>query len=128
MPILLFNTLRAIWGLRNDSQFGGLALLVVVAIASGTGFYSIVEGLRFVDALYFSVITLTTVGYGDFAPETDAGKLFTSAYVLVGIGILAAFVTRLAAEMARTPALPHRPSHQHAGDGAPAADPRPEAC
>jgi voltage-gated potassium channel len=124
MPILLFNTLRAIWGLRNDSQFGGLALLAVVAIASGTGFYSIVEGLRFVDALYFSVITLTTVGYGDFAPESDAGKLFTSAYVLLGIGILAAFVTRLAAEMARTPALPHRRSHQPAADDAPAADPR----
>jgi voltage-gated potassium channel len=128
MPILLFNTLRAIWGLRHDSQFGGLALLTVVAIASGTGFYSLVEGLRFVDALYFSVITLTTVGYGDFAPETDAGKLFTSAYVLVGIGILAAFVTRLAAEMARTSALPHRRSHRRAGDDAPSADPRPEAC
>jgi hypothetical protein len=54
--------------------------------------------------------------------------LFTSAYVLLGIGILAAFVTRLAAEMARTPALPHRQSQQPANDDAPAADPRPAAC
>jgi voltage-gated potassium channel len=128
MPILVFNVLRAVWGLRHDSQFGALAFLTLLSIATGTVFYSVVAALRIVDALYFSVITLTTVGYGDFAPETDAGKLFTSAYVLLGIGILAAFVTRLAAEMARTPALPHRRSHQPAGDGAPSADPRPEAC
>jgi hypothetical protein len=49
----------------------------VIAIISGTGLYSIVEGLRSVDALYLSVATLTTVGYGDLAPTTDAGKLFT---------------------------------------------------
>jgi hypothetical protein len=41
-----------------------------------------------VDALYFSVVTLTTVGYGDFAPQTDLGKLFTAVYVRLGIGIL----------------------------------------
>jgi voltage-gated potassium channel Kch len=85
----------------------------VIAIVSGTGFYSTVEGLRVVDALYFSVITLTTVGYGDFAPKTDAGKLFTAAYVLVGIGILLAFVTTLAAKMSHTPPL-HPVAHRSA--------------
>ena len=48
--------------------FVSLGLLTGIAIASGTGFYTLVEGLRLVDALYFSVVTLTTVGYGDFAP------------------------------------------------------------
>ncbi len=101
---------RAIWALRRDRQFASLALLAGVAIISGTGFYSVVEGLRFVDALYFSVITLTTVGYGDFAPETDAGKLFTAVYALVGIGILLTFVTTLAGKMSQT-----SPLHPFAG-------------
>jgi hypothetical protein len=96
---------RAIWTLRRDRQFASLALLASVAIISGTGFYSLVEGLRLTDALYFSVVTLTTVGYGDFAPQTDAGKLFTAVYALVGIGILLAFVTTLAGKMSQTSPL-----------------------
>src|ERR687898_2059492 len=96
MPLLIIGMLRAIWTLRRDPQFVSLALLTVIAIATGTGFYSFVEGLRFVDAFYFSVVTLTTVGYGDFAPQTDVGKLFTAVYALVGIGILLALITTVA--------------------------------
>src|ERR687898_336831 len=113
MPLLVFSALRAIWALRRDPQFVSLALLAAVAIVSGTAFYSLVEGLRFVDALYFSVVTLTTVGYGDFAPQTDAGKLFTAVYVLVGVGILLAFVTTVAAKVSQTPLL-HAPKRQPA--------------
>jgi voltage-gated potassium channel len=108
MPFLILGALRAIWTLRRDPQFVSLGLLAAVAIASGTGFYTIVERLRPVDAFYFSVVTLTTVGYGDFAPQTDAGKLFTSVYVLVGVGILLAFVTTVATRAAQTPLLPSR--------------------
>jgi voltage-gated potassium channel len=105
MPLLVFGMLRALWALRRDPQFRSLALLTLIAIASGTGFYSTVEGFRVVDALYFSVMTLTTVGYGDLAPQTDLGKLFTVVYALVGIGILLAFVTTLAARMSQTSPL-----------------------
>jgi voltage-gated potassium channel len=105
MPLLLFGMLRAVWALRRDSQFASLGLLTAVAIVSGTGFYSIIEGFRLVDAFYFSVMTLTTVGYGDLAPATDVGKLFTVVYALVGIGILLAFVSTLAAKMSQTSPL-----------------------
>ena len=59
-------------------------------------FYHGVEGWGWLDSLYFSVITLTTVGYGDFAPKTDAGKVFTIIYILVGLGILAGFISLMA--------------------------------
>jgi voltage-gated potassium channel len=108
MPLLVLTSLRAIWTLRREPQFVSLAFLAAVAIVSGTGFYTLVEGLRFVDAFYFSVVTLTTVGYGDFAPQTDVGKLFTAVYVLVGVGILLAFVTTVAAKVSQTPLL-HQP-------------------
>lgn len=109
MPLLVLATFRAFWALRRDPQFVSLALLAAVAIASGTGFYMLVEGLRFVDAFYFSVITLTTVGYGDFAPQTDVGKLFTAVYVLFGIGILLALVTTVAAKVSQMPLRPSLP-------------------
>jgi hypothetical protein len=36
------------------------------------------------DSLYFSVITLATVAYGDFSPYTMAGKIFTVFYIFIG--------------------------------------------
>ena len=83
-------------GVREDPDFRALALLVAGLLGSGTIFYMLVEGWAFVDALYFSTIVLTTVGLGDVAPTTDAAKLFTTAYVLIGIGVLVAFATAFA--------------------------------
>ena len=102
MEVLIVNTIRAIRTLWSDPQFKSLTRLTLIAITSGTVFYSLVEGLHPVDALYFSVTTLTTVGYGDFSPETMAGKLFTIVYVLVGVGILLAFLGRLAGQVVTT--------------------------
>ena len=102
MEILFVNTLRALWKLRHDQQFMSLARLTLVAISSGTVFYWLVEHLRFLDALYFSVTTLATVGYGDYAPKTDAGKIFTIFYVLIGVGILLAFLTTVAGQVVKT--------------------------
>lgn len=68
-------------------------------IAIGTVFYRFVEDMSWIDSLYFSVITLTTVGYGDLAPTTTAGKVFTMVYVLVGIGIFVALVTEIAGQL-----------------------------
>lgn len=68
----------------------GLSIIGVGTVAS-----HILEDLSWVDSFYFSVITLTTVGYGDIVPVTDAGKIFTSIYVLVGITMLAAIANYL---------------------------------
>lgn len=61
----------------------------------GTVIYHYIEKLNWVDSVYFSTITLTTVGYGDFSPETDSGKVFTVLYVIVGVGIIATFIDAL---------------------------------
>jgi hypothetical protein len=42
--------------------------------------------------LYFSVVAVTTVGFGDFAPTTDASKLFTVAYIILGVGIITTYL------------------------------------
>ena len=113
MPLLV-NTIRALWSLRRDRHFVSLAFLTAVAIAGGTVFYWLVEGLRVVDSFYFSVVTLATVGYGDFTPETDHGKLFTAFYVLVGVGIVLSFVMRVSGQavLAHMQHHPARNGHQ----------------
>ncbi|MFV0559789.1 MAG: potassium channel family protein [Enterococcus sp.] len=68
---------------------GGLLLVV------GTFFYHNIEGMHYLDALYFCVMTLATVGYGDFHPETAFGKLFTIFYVLIGVGIITGLVANM---------------------------------
>ncbi|NCN86611.1 two pore domain potassium channel family protein [archaeon] len=65
-----------------------MLLIVLGFIVGGTVFYHLVEKINIIDAFYMSVVTLTTVGYGDFTPQTIAGKIFTSAYILMGVGIL----------------------------------------
>jgi hypothetical protein len=51
--------------------------MVVALLVAGTAFYTNVDGWDPPDALYFSVITLATVGYGDLVPRTPTGKIFT---------------------------------------------------
>ena len=87
---------RALRRALRDPEFRGLFVLVVVTLAAGTLFYWEIEGWTLLDAFYFSSITLTTVGYGDIAPATDAGKLFTVFYVFTGIGLIVAFVNAVA--------------------------------
>lgn len=73
--------------LRYYNKIVGVA---VFFIAAGTVFYHFVENLKWLDSLYFTVVTLATVGYGDITPKTDAGKLFTTFYIIFGITIFVA--------------------------------------
>lgn len=88
--------LRAIITGFKDPEFIGLFVFVLVILFSGTVFYHQVEKWSVLDSLYFSTTTLTTVGYGDFAPKTDLGKAFTIIYLFVGIGVILGFVNIVA--------------------------------
>lgn len=64
-----------------------LIVLFLVVVTTGVIFYRFVEDIAWVDAVYFTSMTLTTVGYGDIVPQTEAGKLFTSIYAFLGIAM-----------------------------------------
>lgn len=87
---------RGVRSLVHDEEARGLLTLALTLIGAGAVFYHWVEELSWVDSFYFTVITLTTVGYGDISPVTTAGKIFTMFYVLIGIGILVALVGEVA--------------------------------
>jgi len=61
------------------------AVLALVLIVSTMGF-SYLEGMDTIDALYFSVVTVATVGYGDLHPVTPLGKLLAVMVIITGVG------------------------------------------
>lgn len=72
-----------------------LTSLFFIVIATGTVFYHFAENWSWIDSLYFSVITLTTIGYGDMHPTTAFTKAFTVFYVFIGIGIIFGFINAM---------------------------------
>ncbi len=94
--VIFARTLVRLW--RRDSDFRTLVILVFFTLLSGTVFYSLQEGWSLVDAFYFSVTTLTTVGLGDLAPTTTIGKLFTVVYIFGGLGLIGGFIKTIATE------------------------------
>ncbi len=93
--VLIIRFFRSIWAGLKDREFRALFVWVVLVIIGGTLFYARVEHWPLLDALYFTIITLTTVGYGDFTPKTDAGKIFTIVYIFVGISLISGFIILL---------------------------------
>ena len=64
-----------------------IILLLIVFIILGTYAYHQAEGWNYLNSLYFVVITITTIGQGDFVPQTTAGKIFTMFFSFFGITI-----------------------------------------
>lgn len=76
-------------------------LIFVAVILIGASVYHYVEKWNYIDSFYFTVITVTTIGYGDFAPQTDAGKIFTMFFAFAGIGLVFYFISLVGRYMFR---------------------------
>ena len=66
----------------------GLVSILILFIYGVAGSHFIM-GLNFVDSIYYSVITMATVGYGDYIPHTGIQKIFATTLALAGVALLA---------------------------------------
>ena len=105
---------RALWASRRKIIVFVLVVLTIVLIVGAlmhlvegpqAGFTSIPIGM------YWAIVTLTTVGYGDIAPQTPLGRFLAAAVMIVGYGIIAVPTGIVTAELvhaARSPTSPRR--------------------
>lgn len=75
--------------------FRGVAATLGVLVLISMNFFHFVEGWSWLDALYFTVITMATVGYGDLVPVHTLGKIGAMILVIVGMGLFAMFASLL---------------------------------
>lgn len=69
------------------------AMLLMFSVLTGVTGYMLIESYRFLDALYITLVTLSTVGYEVVRPLSDAGKVFTIFYLAMNIGLFTYFIT-----------------------------------
>ena len=122
----MFTALRA---MLRDPEGRVILVWAIAQILLGTLVYMWLEGWSPIDAVYFSVVTLATVGFGDLHPTSDAAKLFTVLYILSGLGVIAAFISELMKQRAAmiTRLRPHDdtsdPDAGQSSQGAPSPQP-----
>jgi voltage-gated potassium channel len=94
----------------SDRVHGGAGLwvlapiMLVVWVAAAYGFYTLEGGVNphiktFGDAMYFALVTGSTVGYGDVTPVTSEGKVLTGLVIFLGIGLLGFASAQLTAKL-----------------------------
>jgi voltage-gated potassium channel len=85
-PIPFYRTLFL--DLFLDPRTRPIFLYAAVMIVIGAAIFHWLEGWSWLDSIYFVVITLTTIGYGDLAPTTPLTKIITIFYGLNGVIML----------------------------------------
>ncbi|MCL4501844.1 MAG: potassium channel protein, partial [Deltaproteobacteria bacterium] len=73
-----------------------LVIILIVLLFMGSLGFVWLEGWNYFDALYMTVTTLTTVGYGEVHPLSKIGRVYNMALILAGMGVLFYIVTALA--------------------------------
>jgi len=68
-------------------QFATGVVLLLLLLGIGTAGYRLIEGWSFLDALYMTVTTVTTVGFREVQPMHTAGRVFTMFLILLGVGV-----------------------------------------
>ena len=81
----------------SQLKFLGYFILLEITIVVGGLVFSALEGWTYRQSVFFSIVSLTTIGYGfKFVPRTNGGKLFLMFYGIFGLGLVAFMLSKFA--------------------------------
>ncbi len=80
-------------------QHRALLGLAFAIVGSGTVFFHFVEGWSWIDSYFFTIVTISTVGYGNLIPFTAIDKIGTTILIALGIGVVAVALNFFGAEL-----------------------------
>ena len=81
-------TFKILTTLPDKYISSGLILIIGLFIYGVVGSYIIMD-LNLIDSIYYAIITMATVGYGDYTPKTGIQKIFATTLALAGVALLA---------------------------------------
>ena len=87
---------KALALIRREQMFKVLAIVILVTFAGSLGFIFFEKDIQFPDALWWSIVTLTTVGYGDISPSSAGGRMVGITIMIAGIGFLGILTANIA--------------------------------
>jgi voltage-gated potassium channel len=76
-------------------------ILTVLTMMIGTMGYVVIDDFKLMDAIYQTGITFTTVGFGEIAPVSDAGRIFTITLIIAGFAVFTSAIGILISELNR---------------------------
>ncbi|NDR55886.1 MULTISPECIES: potassium channel family protein [Aliiruegeria] len=88
--------LRGVGYAFGDGRVRSILAFTLALVLWASVFYRFVEGWSWLDSIYFSVIAVSTVGFGDISPDTAGGKIFTMFYIVIGLGVFVTAATTVA--------------------------------
>lgn len=95
--ILLMKFKKNIREKQKMNKFNYMLILTTIVIVLGAVMISLLEGMSFEDALWWSFVTFTTVGYGDVLLTTSMGRLVAVLLMIFGIGFIGITTSTIAA-------------------------------
>lgn len=92
----------------QEQQIHIVAGVAFFLLGTGSALFSVTEDMNLVDSLWWAVVTMTTVGYGDISPASMWGKLVGVVLMLSGIGIVGLFTATIASVFVENKLLEHK--------------------
>ena len=92
---------EGLYDVFSDVRVRGLLAFAFSLITLATFVFWLLEDWTLLEAAFFSVVTISTVGYGELVPQTVAGKIFCMVYILLGLGVFVAAASAVAEALIR---------------------------
>lgn len=81
------------FGRRFANSPKHVATMFATTLATASVMYSIAEDTSLLDSVYWALVTATTLGYGDFSPDSTFGKVLTSALITFTVFVMIPTIT-----------------------------------